>query len=445
MDTLLSESTAIYDVIGQYPKFIRFPTGTGSQGSPMVAKVLEKLGFVETPYNVDATVITTFSLRLARDQMYKSYQNAFAQTTVQTSSFIGIHRDPFATEVQTSPLDLVNITGGFPTVITQLVNQVIKPVGFSIVDINQCLGLIQSYRDKNEGYKVTTTEAPKPVTGKEFQPTGNGLSEVLNECNGPLFAFTFDQGPTFTSTSIIKAFDAVSQKASFHISTNRLGSETLVKVVQNAMQNGHLIGLRFPVCLTPSQMSNDAIVDALLSESQAFYEKFNRYPKFLRLPLPTDDRLSSIAQSLGMVVTGASFDSKDYQKLTGSQIENNLMNKIAMNPAAGLISLHQDLFAIYNDQKFVQRMIKLAQTGTGNNYTKGLTVVTLDTCVGETGGYRADNIDPRTGNSSTIKIAQLCEPVVYGSKGVSDAFSVQISAILTALSICLSVLFIKSQ
>lgn len=66
---------------------------------------------------------------------------------------------------------------------------------------------------------------------------------------------------------MLNALKSNNVKATFHVTTKYINQVEVVTNVQRAFQEGHVIGLRYPTSLDPTQQSDDEIRTTLKDES----------------------------------------------------------------------------------------------------------------------------------------------------------------------------------
>jgi hypothetical protein len=190
------------------------------------------------------------------------------------------------------------------------------------------------------------------------------------------------------TAKILQAFDSRNLAASFHVLTARLNNQEQLNQLRAAINRGHIIGIRFPIDMVPNNMTEGQLISTLLSESESFNSRFGRYPRFLRFPWQQFNNTAVlIAQKMGFVVTTWSLDALDYQVASLQEIESFL--KVKVLPGVPAISIHRDIYEIYNNSDNFGKLIDWVSVSQ-------LSVVGLDKCVGVTTDlWRPDNRDPR--------------------------------------------------
>lgn len=177
-------------------------------------------------------------------------------------------------------------------------------------------------------------------------------------------------------------------KASFHVLTTRLNSPAQVDLLREAIKRGHTVGLRFPIGKVPNSMSENELIATLVAESQAFHDVFGEYPRFLRFPWQQFNSTSvTLAQRMGFIVSAWNLDALDYQAASFLQVQTFVRSQI--KPEAGTISIHRDIYPIYNETFAFGMMLDTISS------SLRLNVVGLDKCLGQTQLWRTNNRDPR--------------------------------------------------
>ena len=220
----------------------------------------------------------------------------------------------------------------------------------------------------------------------------SSVEEVPRACvNKGQIALTFDEGPSKVTASVLSALASQKIKATFHVVTKYFNNIVVSTNLKTAKENGHVVGLRFPTERDPNAMSDRELKETLIMESFRIHKQIGVYPKFLRLPLGGfTDRVVKIASRLGFIITEWNVDSGDYDKDATRDRIITAFNQQADSVAQGagrFIALQRDLYAVYDDPAIIA-------TIKANMTTRGYAFVTLDECLSESSGYRADNKDP---------------------------------------------------
>lgn len=205
---------------------------------------------------------------------------------------------------------------------------------------------------------------------------------------------------------------------------------TTITNLQLADQAGHLIGLRWPTNLKATTMTDDAIVQTLIDESNKIYSFIKKYPKFIRLSYNEyNDHIVALVQQQGFIITTWNIDTVDYKldvTVDGIVTAYNFAMQKNLPGSARFIAIHHDLYPIYNTPD--------AFTAVNNAIVdNGYTAVTLDKCMNQASGYRASNNDLR-GAGDGSGTAAGGSGTVGGASTPSTAASTSIGILFAAVS-----------
>lgn len=216
------------------------------------------------------------------------------------------------------------------------------------------------------------------------------MKRVPDFCEGDgSVALTFDEGPSDFTTIVLDQLASSKIKVTFHVITKYLNTVAYVANMRRAFKDGHVIGLRFPTTVDPTQLTQNQLVSALRNEANQIFSVIGTYPKFIRLPSDklTDD-VVAVVQSEGYIVTKWTIDPMDYTAgLDAAQIvaKYSDMFKLVSKGTAGYISLHHDIYTLYRDKPdIIPTLVNAVQAA-------GYKFVTLDKCLLEAEAYRATN------------------------------------------------------
>lgn len=147
--TLTSESEKIYNVLGVYPKYVRFDIDENENSN--VLQVAQSLGFVVTSYNIDSM---DYQSGANTQSIVAQYTNQFSSVMSGQGRFITVHQD------------LVPIYAD-----QSILANVIKTAsanGYKTVTLDVCVG-DAAYRTKNDN----------SFSGKSSDATTTGISGIL--------------------------------------------------------------------------------------------------------------------------------------------------------------------------------------------------------------------------------------------------------------------------
>lgn len=143
-------------------------------------------------------------------------------------------------------------------------------------------------------------------------------ASLLNSCGASgKFALTFDGGPGPLTGRLLTALRERSAHATFHITTMYLEQPVLLANIRQAVADGHVIGLT----LLNSNLNIPTVTPAAFKDAIiAFRDRISKfvgvqvvYLRFPSVPVEQYQRLISVAEEEGFIVTGSNFDFGDYQ------------------------------------------------------------------------------------------------------------------------------------
>lgn len=212
---------------------------------------------------------------------------------------------------------------------------------------------------------------------------GQGIARnpVINLCQSPgQFAMTFDQGPSIYTGTLLDALDSRSAKGTFHPVVTYLGEAVVVANLKRAASSGHTIGLSLEASIDLSSMSDDDIMATIDSRAQQLGSITGFNPVFLRLPNYQNMSLAQLNMiiSKGYVITTYNLDSYDYKaNIDILSSFKNVLDLLSPNTKGEFISVQRD---------YIQESVDATADILDYVIKKGYTLVTLDQCVGKTGG-----------------------------------------------------------
>jgi len=141
--TLLAESGAIYTIIKQHPRFLRFPYGKFDQRAVDIAG---KMGFVVTEANIDSG---DYLEGASRQSISAKYNEQLSLVMPGAGRYIALHND--GAKIYRQDNGLMAYIDGF-----------LKPLSYKLVNLAECID-VPPYRDQN---------VPPPGSGVEVPPAG---------------------------------------------------------------------------------------------------------------------------------------------------------------------------------------------------------------------------------------------------------------------------------
>jgi peptidoglycan/xylan/chitin deacetylase (PgdA/CDA1 family) len=129
---LQDESTAFYNSLSVYPKFLRL--AVGQEKDPRIVGIAQSMGFVVTSYTVDTF---DYTKDINSTKILKPYQDQIRLVPYGTVRLIGLHHDlyPVYNQDQTIFEQLRNIT---------------RAVGGELVRLDNCTQSEKAYRENND-------------------------------------------------------------------------------------------------------------------------------------------------------------------------------------------------------------------------------------------------------------------------------------------------------
>jgi len=240
--------------------------------------------------------------------------------------------------------------------------------------------------------------------GRERRATPAGVPRACTRAG--LFAFTFDEGPSKNTDSLLATLKAQNIKATFHVNVFATAG-TFEASIKKAYADGHLIGLRFPPSFDARFLDKNSIVEMIVRDSQKIFDLIKVYPRFIRMSYDQyNTDTVKIIKELGMEITEWNVDPRTVNTIatnaTAAQITEQLNTAITadMNKeGAGngfIVLLHEFSEAFSKPEGFANFLTEFKKTNQ-------LEYVSLDTCRGITGGYREKNIDTRDPSKTTTR------------------------------------------
>lgn len=142
--TLIAESSKIFQHIGKYPKFLRLPSG---QYDNTHVGMAAELGFIVTEWNVDSNDYA-LDAKTGLEQMKAPFADEFRKVPAGAGRYISLHHDLAGVyEDQTNLIELAKW---------------IKTFNYKMVKLDECFG--------SEGYRTNNGPSAGPSPG----PSGGG-------------------------------------------------------------------------------------------------------------------------------------------------------------------------------------------------------------------------------------------------------------------------------
>lgn len=300
------------------------------------------------------------------------------------------------TESATSVVTLVTIpapenVANVSTLLTSTVTDIAPattapgdPVETPVVDVNSAESKAASPTPTET---VSNTSPPVLIQPRQ---AGNPVA-LTNSCEAQgQIGITIDEGPGLQTLNILEMLDQEGVKATFHIVTKYLNTQSIGLFVEEARRRGHVIGLRYNPPNGFDSMTDDEIIEALVEQSEAIAAIIGVHPRFIRLPHNSvDDRVRTVVESMGFIITAFNIDSQDYlADATPQSVRQTYANKFAPlgNILGRWISVHHDSA----NRDFLPESIR---ESIAEGKALGYNFVTLDRCLTrESGGavYRSD-------------------------------------------------------
>ncbi|KAI9294353.1 glycoside hydrolase/deacetylase [Neoconidiobolus thromboides FSU 785] len=212
------------------------------------------------------------------------------------------------------------------------------------------------------------------------------LSIVYQSCskNGDL-ALTFDGGPSPYTGRLLNLLKDKEVKVTFHLSGEYLNTPFVKAYVQQAYQDGHLIGLQCKEDLFKVDSNNSTFFDRLTDLQNNISKLINYKPYFLRVPYSSNDFPKEIVdklESMGFILSISNLDTQDYLYANVTSPDNDNIFLNFKNQLDQIIPPSKGSF-ISTQHDIVQASIN--QTPKIIDYLKdrGYTPVTISECVQE--------------------------------------------------------------
>jgi len=163
---------------------------------------------------------------------------------------------------------------------------------------------------------------------------------VVNHCQvANQVAMNFDEGPTYNYDALLQALQSGGVKVTFHVISQFLNDPAMVSALQAAHNAGHQIGLRSePTWPDLSTMPDNEIISNFAQLAESIKAVIGTYPRFVRLPYPTNTHAADLLTSYGVTVTEENLDSFDYENSTSTILSqySQIVN------GSSYITLHRD-------------------------------------------------------------------------------------------------------
>jgi len=191
------------------------------------------------------------------------------------------------------------------------------------------------------------------------------------------WAFTFDDGPTNATATLLTYLDTIKVKATFFV----VGSRVITNpdILKRAVDSGHQIGVHTWSHTPLTTQTNEQIIAEIKWTERAIQEVAKVTPNILRPPQGDfNNRVRDIAKQLGYTIVLWEFDSFDWMvvqdpKYPVEYITNNFTERVNDATAkAGHISLQHDLH---------QQTVDLAPKIFPIVTDKGFNVKTIGGCI----------------------------------------------------------------
>ncbi|KAI9137968.1 hypothetical protein BKA69DRAFT_1094689 [Paraphysoderma sedebokerense] len=199
---------------------------------------------------------------------------------------------------------------------------------------------------------------------------------------------TFDDGPGLALDKYLDAFKNQKVQVTFHFNPPVISSfRSGVNVVKRAVEEGHIIGLRFNPAMNAMQMSNTELAKELAAQSETIQKVTGKYPKYVRFSYQQyDDRVVNIASVMGFTVTSHSIDSGDYRFANfsgapGGEIHKVYYDQLEQNKGGSFIALHHDLNAA---------AAAITEDLIANVKARGFKIINMQECLGDSAAYRGN-------------------------------------------------------
>ncbi|KXN67245.1 carbohydrate esterase family 4 protein [Conidiobolus coronatus NRRL 28638] len=204
------------------------------------------------------------------------------------------------------------------------------------------------------------------------------FAKVFFSCKKPgQLALTFDDGPSPYTGNLLNILNDKNIKASFHFTTDYLNVPYVAAYVQQAQNDGHLIGIMSKTPIKNIKLDDEAHFNGLKKLQSDIETITNQKPSYLTLPYeasyPKD--LIEKYESMGFTVTSHNLDSEDYNNSSQPYLSFKKQLDAIVPPAKGsFISLQHD-----TAPKSVNETNKIIDLA----LDKGYKLVRLDECVGK--------------------------------------------------------------
>lgn len=231
---------------------------------------------------------------------------------------------------------------------------------------------------------VYYSEDSSPVKSKRSLPA--------TRCkNDGVVALTFDDGPSPITRDVVlslRPFLDYGLRATFHVSTEFLHDIKVNAFLKLAMDDGHLIGLRYTnnLLMNPSRLTEGEFKQELARESNAVKAITGYHPKYIRFNEKwLSDRTIKFAQSMGFVVTGWNMD------LEAANYGTNDFTEIPLKIANGFLSVApaKGSYVVFA-QDIVPAMGLAARSVAQTILASGYEAVSLDKCLQHDIPFRTD-------------------------------------------------------
>ncbi|KAI8996049.1 hypothetical protein BC832DRAFT_623746 [Gaertneriomyces semiglobifer] len=246
-----------------------------------------------------------------------------------------------------------------------------------------------------------------------------------DRCTTPnTLSFTFDEGPSESTSLILDAFKARDLTATFHVESSLLYVTSYANILRRAYADNHLIGIRLNTSIAdPTALTIPELETSLLASAEAVHAQIGVYPKYVRLPYAkTSAEINEMLSKNGFVATGYAVDSLDYQ-VTSAAVPNAIGTYVVSQVSPALsnpVVVFRDVHPITGQTMAATLDVVFGTGGTPPATPSGgaattsaapalekrqataYTHVPLDVCLGlpATDRYRADN-KPKSGSATT--------------------------------------------
>jgi len=217
-----------------------------------------------------------------------------------------------------------------------------------------------------------------PVDKKLHRKRAIPIGTIINSCTVPgSIALTFDDGPYIYTANILQQLDAAGHKATFFMNGQNFDSiYNYQPQIQQMIAEGHQIGSH---TWSHADLTTLSVADQTTQMTEldtAFMAIIGKSPTYMRPPyFSTNPTVLNTLSTLGYHVIQADVDTLDWENNTPDTIGQSVtIFENGINSGASLYLLHDSQETTADT--LVPAIIEFLKT-------KGLTSVTVGTCLGD--------------------------------------------------------------